>query len=84
MHVETVTHTACAAGDFVITGSKVLLPPLLDRAVPCECNTHAGRDCEVLEEAAARNRVYQEVFRSYGVRQGHIRVVRRAVACDSR
>ena len=25
MHVETVTHTACAAGDFVITGSKVLL-----------------------------------------------------------
>jgi hypothetical protein len=23
MHVETVTHTACAAGDFIITGSKV-------------------------------------------------------------
>ena len=22
MHVETVTHTACAAGDFIITGVK--------------------------------------------------------------
>jgi hypothetical protein len=26
MHVETVTHTACAAGDFIITGSKVRCP----------------------------------------------------------
>jgi peptidylprolyl isomerase domain and WD repeat-containing protein 1 len=26
MHVETVTHTACAAGDFIITGSKVHCP----------------------------------------------------------
>jgi hypothetical protein len=68
MHVETVTHTACAAGDFVITGSKVLLPPSLDRTAPTECNTRAGRDCEILEEAAARNRVHQEVFRAHGVR----------------
>jgi hypothetical protein len=62
----------------------VLLPASLDRAVALECNTHAGWDREILEEAAARNRVHQEVFRSHGVRKGHIRVVRWAVACDSR
>jgi hypothetical protein len=55
MHVETVSHTACAAGDFIITGSKVqrLLAPLRLPFLQLLIHVILGRYCQILEEKTA-------------------------------